>query len=83
MDTTELQFELHQIIDRIKDNQILKAVHTILSSQTNTTADTTSGKTLTNSQMDQMLQDSEIEIQNGQVISQKDLKEEIKNWRRK
>ena len=83
MNIAELQAEIHQIIDQIEDDQLLHAVHTILRSQVNILADTKNGKPLTKSELDKMLVDSEIDIQNGLLINQKDLKEEIKTWRKK
>ncbi|MDZ7603983.1 MAG: hypothetical protein U5K79_00005 [Cyclobacteriaceae bacterium] len=65
MNTTRLKSELHQIIDRVTDGRILQAVHTILSSQTNIQAYSSSGLPLTKQAMDGMLEASEGEMQDG------------------
>jgi hypothetical protein len=83
MNTSELQLELHQIIDQVKDNRILQAVHTILSSQVSVFAHTTDGKPLTKDNFDEMLEAGESDIKAGRFIVQKDLKEKIKTWREK
>jgi hypothetical protein len=83
MNTSELQLELHQIIDQVKDNRILQAVHTILTSQVSVFAHTTDGKPLTKDNFDEMLEAGENDIKAGRFISQKDLKEKIKTWREK
>ena len=82
MNTAELQSELHQIIDQIKDHHILTAVHKILRTQV-ISAYSIDGKPLLKSEVDLMLQDSEVDIENGQLINQANLKEEIKTWRNK
>jgi predicted transcriptional regulator len=83
MNTSELQLELHQIIDQVKDNRILQAVHTILSSQVSIFAHSTDGKTLSKDDFDKMLEAGEADIKAGRLVSQKDLKEKIKTWRGK
>ena len=47
MNTSELKLELHQIIDQVKDNRILEAVYTILSSQVSIFAYTADNKPVT------------------------------------
>jgi hypothetical protein len=83
MDNLELKLELHRIIDQVKDNRILQAIHTMLSSQVNVFAHTTGGKAITKEEFDMMLESSEVDIKAGRLTNQKDLKEEIKTWRRK
>lgn len=83
MNTTRLKTELHQIIDRVTDGRILQAVHTILSSQTNIQAYSSSGQPLTQQAMDGMLEASEEEIRTGKVTDHEDIKKEILSWRKK
>jgi hypothetical protein len=83
MNTSELQMELHQIIDQVQDNRILQAVHTILSSQVSIFAQTTDGRPLSKDGFDEMLEAGEEDIKARRFISQKNLKEKIKTWREK
>lgn len=83
MDTSELRLELHRIIDQVKDNNILRAIHMLLSSQLNIFAHTVDGKPLTKEELDNMLELSEEDIKAGRLTNQKDLKEEIKSWKKK
>ena len=83
MDTPELKLELHRIIDQVKDNRILQAMHTMLSSQVSIFAHTAGGKPITKEEFDMMLESSEEDIKAGRLTNQKDLKEEIKTWRKK
>lgn len=82
MSASELKLALHQIIDQVKDNRILQAVHTILSSQVSIFAHTTDGKPVTKEELDMMLESSEEDIKAGRLFNQKDVKEEIKTWRK-
>ena len=82
MKTTELQSELHKIIDQVRDKEILQAVHTLLASQIPSFAFLAGGP-LTKEDIDKMLQASEEDIKYGRVIKQRILKEEIKTWRKK
>ncbi|HEY8938516.1 MAG TPA: hypothetical protein VIM65_25020 [Cyclobacteriaceae bacterium] len=83
MNTSELKSELHQIIDQVKDNRILEAVYTILSSQVSIFAYTSDNKPVTKEQLDTMLNASEEDINAGRLKDQSDIKKEIKTWRKK
>ena len=83
MNTTELKSRLHKIIDSIEDGEILKAVHTILSSQSAFESRSTSGLPLTKEDMDEMINASESDIKAGRLTGQAELKKELQNWRRK
>jgi uncharacterized lipoprotein YajG len=83
MSNSQLQFELHQFIDQVKDTEVLNAIHTLLKSQVNIIARGADGKGLTKYDVDKMLQDSEEDISAGRLIKHQDLKEEISNWRKK
>ena len=78
MDTPELKLELHRIIDQVKDNRILQAIHTMLSSQVNIFSHTGGGKPLTKEEFDVMLESSEEDIKAGRLTNQKDLKGELR-----
>lgn len=82
MSNSQLQMELHQFIDQVKDTEILNAIHTLLKSQVNSVAYSADGKGLTKYDVDKMLQDSEDDISAGRLIKHQDLKEEISNWRK-
>ncbi len=83
MSNSQLQLELHQFIDRVKDTEVLNAIHTLLKSQVDIVAHSVDGKGLTKYDVDKMLQDSEEDISAARLIKHQDLKEEISNWRKK
>lgn len=83
MDAAELRTELHRIIDQVKDNRILQAIHTMLSSQVSIFAHTSDGNPVTKDELDTMLQVSENDIKYGRLTNHEDLKEEIATWRKK
>lgn len=83
MSATELQTQLHKIIDQVTDKNILQAIHTLLSAQVNSYGQTTKGKAITKKELDIMLASSEEEIRLGKTTSSIDLKKEIKAWRKK
>jgi hypothetical protein len=83
MNTSELKLELHQIIDQVKDNRILEAIYTILSSQVSIFAHTADNKPVTKEELDKMLALSEGDIKAGRLTNQTEIKKEIKTWRKK
>lgn len=83
MNTPELKLELHRIIDQVKDNRVLQAIHTMLSYHVSIFAHTAGGKPIMKEEFDLMLETSEEDIKAGRLTNQKDLKEEIKTWRKK
>ncbi len=83
MSATELQSQLHKIIDQVTDKNVLQAIHTLLSSQINIYVHTSEGKAITKKELDILLVASEEEIRLGKTISEHDLKNEIKSWRKK
>jgi threonine synthase len=83
MSTTELQSQLHKVIDQVTDQEILKAVHTLLTSQLNVYAHTANGKAITKEELDLLLAAAEEEIREGKTTTAYDLKNEIKSWRKK
>jgi hypothetical protein len=83
MNKTELKSRLHKIIDSIEDDEMLKAVHTILCSKSAFECRSSSGDPLTKEDMDEMIFASESDIEAKRLTNQRELKEEIKSWRRK
>ncbi len=83
MSATELQTQLHRIIDQVTDKNVLQAIHTLLSSQINIYGHDLEGKAITKKELDIMLSTSEEEIRTGKTTSSHDLKKEIKSWRKK
>lgn len=83
MRTIEIRQELHQIIDKINDKRLLGAVHTLLTSSSKIVTHSSKGEPLTKGAMDEMLEASEAAISEGRVTDQQDLKNEMKNWRKK
>lgn len=83
MSATELQSQLHKIIDQVTDKNILQAIHTLLSAQVNFYGYSSEGKAITKKELDMMLAASEEEIRAGKTTSTHDLKKEIKSWRKK
>ena len=75
--------ELHRIIDQIRDNRVLEAVYTLLSSRDQTVAYSSKGDPLVKEDLDTMLKASESDIQYGRLTNQNDLKKEVKSWRKK
>ncbi|HMR58395.1 MAG TPA: hypothetical protein PKC10_13805 [Cyclobacteriaceae bacterium] len=83
MSISDLQLKLHQIIDQVNDPEILKAVHTLLNSQLEPVIKTADGFPISKIELDELLELSESDIQNGKTINQEDLKNEITTWRKK
>ncbi len=83
MSATELQTQLHKIIDQVTDQNTLQAVHTLLSSQVNIYGHTSEGRAITKKELDIMLATSEKEISEGKTTSSIDIKKEMKSWRKK
>ena len=83
METTELKLELHKIIDQIRDNRVLEAVYTLLTSRDKIVVYSSMGDPLEKEDMDAMLKASESDIQYGRLTNQKDLKQEVKSWQKK
>lgn len=83
MSATELQTQLHKIIDQVTDQNTLQAVHTLLSSQVNIYGHTSEGRAITKKELDIMLATSEKEISGGKTTSSIDIKKEMKSWRKK
>jgi predicted transcriptional regulator len=82
MSSTELKSKLHQIIDKIEDDKILQAVHTLLEGR-NDFIFSADRKPLSKKEVDLMLSEGEQDIKEGRVTDHKELMEEIKTWRKK
>ncbi len=83
MTTAAIKNNLHNLIDAVRDNTILKAVQTILEKEVKNeiVGYTVEGKPLTRELMEAELEEAERDIEAGRVISHAQLKKEIKNWR--
>lgn len=80
MDTAKLKEDLHQIIDQIEDQMTLEAIRTLLSPQVNELFDL-QGNLLSQETMEDLLEESEADIEAGRTISQSELKTHIQSWR--
>jgi len=76
MTTAKLKMQVHELIDQIKDNQLLEAIHTLLLNRDGSPK-------LTKKEIDNMLEVSENDIHNNQLTDHAVLKEEILSWKRR
>jgi len=81
MNISQLRTELHEIINRVTDDKILEAVHTILSSRT-ANQPYMKERHLTKEAMDEKIEVSEQDIKLGKVTDHQVLKKEILDWRK-
>ncbi len=73
---SDIKVELHQMIDQIGDNKVLKAVHTLLSNQV--VAYTTRGESLNQAAYEAMIDEGEEDVKNGKVFSHEEVKAHFK-----
>lgn len=78
--TTKLRDDLHQLIDRIEDQAILRAVHTLLAPRAEKLY-SVQGKALDQNQVEDLLEESESDIDAGRTLSHQELKTHIQSWR--
>ena len=79
-DTAKIKDDLHQIIDQIEDQATLEAVRTLLAPQLNAMY-SLQGALLDQAQIEDLLEESEADIEAGRTISQQELKAHIQSWR--
>lgn len=79
-DTAKIKDDLHQIIDQIEDQATLEAVRTLLAPQPNAVY-SLQGAPLDQAQTEDLLEESEADIEAGRTISQQELKAQIQSWR--
>lgn len=70
--TADLKDDLHQIIDQIEDQAILQAVRILLAPQVSTLYNL-EGKPLNQDNIEDLLEESEADIEAGRVVSQQAL----------
>jgi hypothetical protein len=80
-DTAKLKDALHEIIDQIEDQATLEAVRTLLTPQVGARF-YRHGQQLTQDEIDDLLEESEMDIEAGRTISQQELKAQIQSWRK-
>ena len=78
--TADLKDDLHQIIDQIEDQATLQAVHILLAPQVGTFYNL-EGKRLDQDSIEDLLEESEADIEAGRIVSQKALETQIQSWR--
>lgn len=80
MNTAEIRKKIHQYVD-IADQRLLHILNAIISEEQNRiVAYSVDGKPLTLKEYIEEMDQSEVEFQNGEFISQDDLEKEIKTW---
>ena len=80
--TTKLKDDLHQLIDRIEDQATLQAVHTLLAPRAEKLY-SVQGKALDQNQVEDILEESESDIEAGHTLSHQELKTHMQSWRKK
>lgn len=78
--TAKLKDDLHHVIDQIEDQATLQAVLTLLAPQTDSLFKL-QGQPLDQDTIEDLLEESEADIEAGRTISQQELKTHIKSWR--
>ena len=80
--TTKLRDDLHQLIDQIEDQATLQAVHTLLALRAEKLY-SIQGKILDQNQIEDLLEESESDIEAGRTRSHQELKTHMQSWRKK
>ena len=79
-DTAKIKDDLHQLIDQIEDQATLEAVRTLLSPKVGTLY-SVQGQPLDQNQIEDLLEESEQDIEAGRTVSHQELKSHIQSWR--
>ncbi|MGB3777293.1 MAG: hypothetical protein WA960_02965 [Tunicatimonas sp.] len=80
-DTAKLKDALHEIINQIEDQATLEAMRTLLTPQVGVRLHQ-HGQQLTQDEIDDLLEESEMDIKAGRTVSQQELKAQIQSWRK-
>ena len=80
--TTKLRDDSHQLIDQIEDQATLQAVHTLLAPRAEKLY-SVQGKALDQNQVEDLLEESESDIEAGHTLSHQELKTHVQSWRKK
>ncbi len=78
---TKLRDDLHQLIDRIEDQATLQAVHTLLAPRAERLY-SVQGEALDQNQIEDLLEESESDIEAGRTLSHQELKTHMQSWRK-
>lgn len=78
--TAKLKDDLHQIIDQIDDEATLEAVRTLLTPKVESIY-SIQGQQLDQEQIEDLLEESETDIEAGHTVSHQELKVQIQSWR--
>lgn len=85
--TAKLRDNLHQIIDQIEDQATLRAVYTLLTPRLSESGlnkiHSVSGEALDQDQIDDLLEESEGDVEAGRTLSHQELKTHMQSWRKK
>jgi predicted transcriptional regulator len=79
-DTKKLKENLHQMIDQINDQATLEAIQTLLAPQLSSFY-SVEGEFLNQDQVEDMLDESETDIEAGRTTPQQEVDEVLKSWR--
>lgn len=79
-DTAKLKDDLHQLIDQIEDQTILKALRILLSPKADILHNA-QGQPLDHNQIEDLLEESEKDIEAGRTVFNQELKSHIQSWR--
>jgi len=82
MSTIELKTDLHNLIDEINDNAVLKALYMLLKKQTqnDSVGYTTAMKPLTKKAFIKRIEKAETQIKKGQYVTIEELERESEKW---
>ncbi len=79
-DTEKLKDDLHQLIDQIEDPATLEAIRTLLTPKVDTLY-SIQGQLIDQNQIEDLLEESEQDIEAGRTVSHQELKSHIQSWR--
>jgi hypothetical protein len=82
MSTLELKADLHNLINEINDNTVLKAVHMLLKkqAQNDVVGYTANMKPLTKKAFIKRIEKAETQVKKGQYVTIEELEKESENW---
>lgn len=78
--TAKLKDDLHHIIDQIEDQATLEAVRTLLAPKVSAIY-SVQGQQLDQDRIEDLLEESEADIEAGRTVSHQELKGQIQSWR--
>ena len=81
MNTIKIKDDLHQMIDQIEDQATLEAIRTLLAPQIGAVY-SLQGQLLSQEEIEDLLEESEADIEAGRTVTQRMLKDQIQSWRK-